>query len=115
MRGYLKTAGLLLPLLVALIFVQLFAGPLPLTDEWTYTHALREMHNIDWQSEKAWSQFFQTYPTRHSEHLVAVPFVFYAPIVEWFNYDSRWIVRFTVGCFALIGWTVSARQLQALI
>ena len=42
----LAAGSLLVPLIAALVFVQLFAGPLPLTDEWTYTHALREMHDI---------------------------------------------------------------------
>lgn len=102
-RRWLATVGLLGPVLAALVFVQMFAGPLPLTDEWTYTHALRELHDIDGESDTAWAQFTETYPTRHSEHLVGVPFVFYAPIVELFDYDSRWIIRLTIGCFALIG------------
>ncbi len=105
----LAAVSLLVPLLAALVFVQMFAGPLPLTDEWTYTHALREIHDIDWDSDTAWSQFRAAYPTRHSEHLVGVPFVLYAPIVELFNYDSRWIIRLTVGCFTLIGLIVWRR------
>ena len=107
----LAAGSLLVPLIAALVFVQLFAGPLPLTDEWTYTHALREMHDIDWDSDQAWDQFKASYPVRHSEHLVGVPFALYAPIVEIFNYDSRWVIRLTVLGFAVIGLIVWRRLL----
>ncbi|GAB5562131.1 MAG: hypothetical protein SynsKO_37780 [Synoicihabitans sp.] len=90
----------LLPPLAAVVFVQLFASPLPLTDEWTYTHALREMHQIDNRAPGTEASWLSLYPTRHNDHLVILPFLIYAPLMEWLHYDSRWIIWLTLIAFA---------------
>ncbi len=79
----------LLPLVAGVVFIQTFASPLPLTDEWNYTHALRLMHDIDPSEAGSISTWIEYYPTRHNEHLVVVPFLAYGPLMEWLQYDSR--------------------------
>lgn len=96
-----RDAILLIPLLLAVVFVQSFSGPLPLTDEWSYTHAIREMEAIDWGSRAGWAQALDHYPTRHSEHLVGAPFLIYWPLAEWTHFDSRWAIYLTVAAFAI--------------
>lgn len=94
-----KWAACALPPLLAIGFVWLWAGPLPLTDEWNYTHALRLMHSGPAEEGLSFDRFTDHYPLRHNDHLVVVPFLFYAPLIEWANYDSRWIIALTVAAF----------------
>ncbi|MDB4473382.1 hypothetical protein N9023_00105 [Opitutaceae bacterium] len=104
MARYHKIAWALaaLPLIAAVIFVHRFAGPLPLTDEWSYTHALRLWHGLDLTSWEGISTAWENYPARHSEHLVVLPFIVYAPLMELFSYDSRIIIYLTVASFAAL-------------
>jgi len=91
-----------LPLIAAVVFVHRFAGPLPLTDEWSYTHALRLWHSLDLTDWEGIRSAWETYPARHSEHLVVLPFIIYAPLMELLNYDSRFIIYLTVASFATL-------------
>ncbi len=91
-----------LPLIAVVSFVYLFASPLPLTDEWSYTHALRLWHGFDLTSWEGMLAAFETYPTRHNEHLVVLPFVIYAPLMEQLNYDSRFVIYLTLASFAAL-------------
>lgn len=104
MARYHKIAWALaaFPLIAAVIFVHRFAGPLPLTDEWGYTHALRLWHGVDLTSWEGIRSAGEIYPARHSEHLVVLPFIIYAPLMELFNYDSRFIIYLTVASFAVL-------------
>jgi hypothetical protein len=87
------------PLLAAIVFVQLFARALPLTDEWFYIHAIRKLHDVDLLSFSGLTELAHLYPTRFHVHLVGFPFVLYWPIAEWTNFDSRWIIYLTVAAF----------------
>lgn len=93
-----------LPLLASVVFVHRFAGPLPLTDEWNYSHALRLLHGLDLTSWTGLSSALEIYPSRHHEHLVVAPFLIYAPLMELLNYDSRFIIYLTVASFAAQAW-----------
>jgi hypothetical protein len=98
--GVRRNFVLAVPLLAAAAFVQMFAGALPLTDEWNYTHAIRRLHDVDPYSLSGIAEAIRLYPTRHFEHIVALPFVLYWPAVEWTHFDSRWVIYITVAAFA---------------
>ena len=100
-----------LPWVVAVGFVLRFAGPLPLTDEWTYTHVLRMLHHIDLSTLAGWKEFLAIYPIRHSEHLVAFPFLIYAPVAELTGHDARWIIQLTLAAFGLQAWVYCRKLL----
>jgi len=96
----LRNLALLPPLLVAVWFVHKYARELPLTDEWFYVHALRGLHDVDFGTLAGWGEALRLYPAKFNDHLVVVPFWFYAPIAELTGYDSRWAIALTVAAFA---------------
>lgn len=95
---------LLLPLIAAVVFVQIFASSLPLTDEWNYTHAISRLHEVDFSTLAGWTDALRVYPATFREHVVAFPFLLYWPIAEWSNFDSRWIIYLSVAAFAVQAW-----------
>lgn len=97
---------LFIPLLGAIAFVAKFAGPLPLTDEWGYSHALRQLSGVDLTSWSGWQEIVRLWPTKHSEHVVALPFAVYWPVAIWADFDSRWITGLTLLAFALQVWVL---------
>src|SRR5262245_60121504 len=98
-EGLRSELVLLAPLIAAVVFVLKFAGALPLTDEWNYTHAIRALDGVDLWSRAGLAEAVRLYPMRHGEHLVGVPFLVYWPLAEWTHFDSRWIIGLTVAGF----------------
>ena len=96
----LPGALLLLPAAAAVAFVHAFGRALPLTDEWHYVRALRWLHDVDWSSLAGWREAYRLYPKTWYDHIVALPFVAYAPVAEATHYDSRWAIALTVAAFA---------------
>lgn len=105
---------LLVPLLAAIVFVQIFASPLPLTDEWNYTHAIRRMHDLDFSTLAGWTDALRAYPATFREHVVAAPFLLYWPIAECTNFDSRWIIGLSIAAFATQAWLFRRRLLPSV-
>lgn len=109
----LRNLVLLPPLLAAVWFVHKYARELPLTDEWFYVHALRRLHDVDFGTLAGWAEALRLYPAKFNDHLVVVPFWFYAPIAELTGYDSRWAIALTVAAFAGQVWVFRAWVLRS--
>lgn len=94
-------ALLVAPAIAAILFVQDFATPFPLTDEWFFVRAILTLQDADCHSLAGIAHALTSLPTKFGEHCVTVPFLFYWPIAEWTHFDSRWAICLTLAAFAV--------------
>ncbi len=92
---------LLVPVIATIVFVQKYASPFPLTDEWFFARAILTLQEADCHSLSGIAHALTLLPTKFGEHCVTVPFFFYWPLAEWTHFDSRWAIYLTLASFAV--------------
>jgi hypothetical protein len=88
------------PLVTAIVFVRRFGSAWPHSDEWFFTKAIIGLQRFDLHTLDGLRGAIGGIPVRFGDHIVAVPFLFYWPIAEWSDFDSRWLMLLTVATFA---------------
>lgn len=95
-----KYTLLTIPVVLTILFIARFAGPLPLTDEWTFVK-----NAIALQTGTPYSGLDLTI----ANHPIVIPQLAYLGVAELFNYDSRAIIALTLISFTVILWASNTR------
>jgi len=93
----MKALLVALPPALTLLFVKLYATPMPLTDEWLFLRAV-----ISLERASSMSEIWASLPFKIYDHHVIVPFLFYWPIAEVSNFDSRALICLTMIAYGVI-------------
>lgn len=101
LAAILCTALLVIPLLASIAFVHDFSTTFPLTDEWFFVHKIISLQGADFLSFSGIADALSIFPTKFAEHCVTFPFLFYWPIAEWSQFESRWVIYLTVAAFCV--------------
>jgi hypothetical protein len=87
--------------LVAITFVHEFSDPMPTTDEWFFTNSIVGMQAFDLHTIDGIEGAIHAWPRRYGDHWVVVPFLFYWPLAEWTDLDSRAFMYMTLAVFVI--------------
>ncbi|MBB3930635.1 hypothetical protein GGR25_001674 [Kaistia hirudinis] len=115
----LKTALVVLPFLVTLIFIWRFATPTPLTDEWILVYNAMVAQHASFKNILA---IIGALGWKINDHPLIVPNLIYLTIAPVFGFDARAMVAITAACFLAValalarsGLSLVAALLAALI
>lgn len=104
LRNKLVWLALLAPALVALLFISLYATPMPLTDEWLFLRGAMHIKAANLTTLNGWDTVAHSFVFRIYDHCVAVPFALYLLVANLANFDNRALVGITFICFVTQTW-----------
>jgi hypothetical protein len=90
-----------LPVLLPLLFVRLYATGMPLTDEWSFTKSVMAIQQIDASGIEWLRQAWTLAAFRFNEHWVAIPFLSYWALAGLVHFDSRVFTYITIATWVL--------------